>query len=112
MPLADTGGCIAVLLQQTRYGQTSLFDQRRIEPIKYTVLQPRPPAVSPRQNSVSRWRADGGRGVRIGETHSLRGQTIHVRSRDLRLGVVATYITVAEIVGENVDYVWVLWLRR
>ena len=46
--------------------------------------------------------------VGIGEAASLSRQTIDVRSRDLGLGVVATNIAIAEIIGHEKDDVGTL----
>ena len=108
MPFADADRVIAVPLQELRNGEPGRLNERRVEPVQHAVFQSRPPTVSAGQDSVSSRRANGRRRMSIGESHSARRKIIDVWRRNLRLGVVARDVAVSEIIGENVNDVWMI----
>ena len=105
VPLADRGGGVAVLFQQSRHREPVGRDERIvIGAVEHALLQVRAPRVAARQQAVARGRADGGAAVRIGEGHALRDQPVEVRRLDFSaLGVERLHVAVAQIVGEDVD---------
>lgn len=65
MPLANRGGVVTPLFQETRDCGTVGRDQARCETLYHSTLQSCPPAVSPRHQAISRRRTDRRTGMRI-----------------------------------------------
>ena len=103
VPLADAGRRVAVLLQQRGHGWTVGVDEGLRPPREHGALEARAPRVASRENRITRRRADGRRGVGIGEAHALARQAVEVRRGDLRVTVVTAEVAVAEVIGEDVD---------
>ena len=66
-----------------------VFDQRGIEPVKHSFLQPASPAVPAGQKAISRRRADGRRRMRVRDPNPLRCKPVEIRCSNARGGVVA-----------------------
>ena len=102
MPLADTGGAVAVLFRQAGDRQPVGRDQRLAEHAHNAGLQPRPPVITAGQHRVPRGRADARGRMGICEPHALGGQAVQVRRGNLAaLRVVAVHIAEPEIVRED-----------
>ena len=103
MPLAHAGGVVALALQERADGQTTAFDQRRIKAVEHAILKAGSPGVTTRQNPIARRRANRRRRVGVRKAHAFLGQSVHMRRLDLGLGVVATEVSVPEIVRQDID---------
>ena len=103
MPLADACGCVALRFEERRDRRLIRLNQRRTESIEHALVQPRPPTVAARHQSVTRRRAHTRGRVCIRKAHALLGNPIHVRRRDLGLRVVALGISPAHVVRQNQD---------
>lgn len=112
MPFADRRGGVAPLPEQRGDGEAAGPDQGRVEAVQHPAFQPRPPAVTSREQAIAGGRADGRGRVRVGEPHAFSRQAVDVRRGNLGLRVVAGDIAVAEIVGKDKNDVWrtrLLW---
>lgn len=107
MPLSNDCRGAAALPDERRQRHTALLDEQGRIPVQYAPLQGRPPRIAPREKRVTRGRADARRRVCVGKTHPLGRQLIQVWRRDLRIGVIAAQITIAEIIGKDDDEVGV-----
>ena len=103
VPLAEARGRIPGLAQHPRESEPPFLDQARAADTGEDAPHPGAEGHAAGEQAVARRRADGGRAVRVGEEHPLRGEAIEVRRRDLALGVVAADVAVAEVVGEDDD---------
>ena len=105
MPLPNRRSRVAVLLEKCGHGEPSGGDERWVVgAIEHACLQPRPPRITPREQSIAGGRADGGAAVRIGKRHALQREFVEVRCLDFpALRIEALHIAIAEIVGEDVN---------
>jgi hypothetical protein len=107
MPFADDARVVTLLLQERRHRQLIPLDQRRDIAVKHVGLQPGSPGVASRKNTVAARRADRCARVRIRERHALRGQLVNIGRFDLAaLRIQALHIAVAEIVGQDINNIW------
>ena len=81
MPLADHGGGVAIVPEETRNSQTTRGDQGFTVSIEDSFLKFSTPVVAARHDAVSRGSAHRRGGVRISEGHAILGELIHVRGR-------------------------------
>ena len=101
VPLAHAGGVVARAFDERGQRHAIWLDQRRRIAVEHARLEPRAPRVAPGQQAVARGRANGRRGVRVGESHALAGQAIDAWRRVFRLGVVAPRIAIAHVVSQD-----------
>jgi hypothetical protein len=80
MPFADAGGVVTGLFQQGGDGSFVCLNQRGVVWVeKHALLKAGTPVVAPGQQRIARGSADGRRGMRIGKTHALCGNSVDVR---------------------------------
>ena len=103
MPFAEAGGLIALFFEQGGYGELAGFDEGRGIAVEYPALQAGPPVIAAGKDTVAGGGADGGTAVGIGENHALRGQAIQIRRGQLAAGIETFYITIAEVVRQDVN---------
>ena len=103
MPLAETAGHIALLLEETRERESVPGDQRSRETPEHAVLQARAPVVTTGQQAVARRRADARRGMTVREAHAALGQGVEMRGQNLTLRVIGTEVAEALVVGQDDD---------
>ena len=103
MPLPNDGGMITGLLEVRSHGRALLLDQGGPISVLYPALEPAAPAVSARQDGIARRRANGGRGMGVGEGHPLLGQPVQVRSGDFRFRVEGLDVAIAHVVSQDKD---------
>ena len=102
VPFADRCGGVALLLQHPWQRELSGCDQRRpARALKHRAAIRHAKRHLPRHETVARRCANGGRAVCIGEHHAFARELVDVRRRNLRIGVVATHIAIAEVVSED-----------
>ena len=108
MPFAEQARAIAVLLEQRGQGHAVALDQGWLEIEQHTFLQTRAPAIPPGKQRVSRGCTKCRRTMRIGKSHSLPCQPIHVRRRDFRARVVTAHIPIPHIICHDENNVRLL----
>ena len=101
MPLSDQRRRVALLLQKVGDRHFVLVDPD-IVVWKEHALQADALRVAPRHQRRARRRADGGRGVEVGELHPLRRELVDVRRLDLGRAV-AREIVIADVVTDDVN---------
>ena len=101
MPLANAGGMIPGALHHPRDRPAVRLDQRTIKRPKHPALHLGPPGITASEEAIPGRRADRRRAVGIGETHSLRRQSIQIWRGDFRVRVVTPQVAVTQIVGQD-----------
>ena len=102
VPLADASGVIPALFEKRRHREPSGLDQPRAQPAQHAALKARTPIIATGENAVARGRTDRRAGMRIGENHSGRGQSVHVRCSNLAVGIEAFNVPIAKVVAKQV----------
>ena len=102
VPLADASGVIPALLEKRRHGESSRLDQPRAHPAQHAALEARTPIIAAGENAVARRRTDRRTGMRIGENHSGRGQSVHVRRGDLAVGIEAFNVPITQVIAKQI----------
>ena len=106
VPLANAGGGISLVAEHLGEGEPVFLDQAgSLHPREYA-LHPRAECHPPSEQAVPGGSAHGGWAVGIGKVHSLLRHLVQMGGRDFRLWIVATQVSITQIIGENEQDVW------
>ena len=105
VPFAETGGVVALTLEEGRDRGTAGLYQVGAHPALHSAFEAGTPVVAARHKAVAGRCADGAAGVGVGEAHALGRKPVHVRGGDFTLGIKAAHVAVAKVVGKDVDKV-------
>ena len=107
VPLAEHRRFIAVVSEHARQGQAIRGDQTGSPHPGKDPLVIETKGHASRQHTVTGGRTNRGRTVGIGKKHSLLGQAVKVGRGDFRLRVIATDVSVPQIIRQNENNVGV-----
>lgn len=103
MPFANARGAVALLFEDSGDRKATRLQQGRRETIEDTAFQAGAPGIATSQESITRRRAHGRGGVCVSKDPARSGQPVQVRGPDLRGGVEAGDVSVAEVVRKDDD---------
>src|SRR5271166_1041765 len=101
VPFADEAGCVARALEQfgnSHFAQRKAVEAARLERVDYAGAM----RIAACHQRGSRRRADGGRGIMLGEADAVAHEMVE-RGRSRRAVVEASEVAVAHVVGKNED---------
>jgi len=104
VPLSNASRGVALALEKLLDGQAILLDEQGHSSVQHPILEPSPPRIPARQNTVSGRRAHARRRMHVGESHPLLRQAIAMR-RDEILPTVAAQVRVAQVVGHDQNHI-------
>ena len=107
-PFAEGAGGVAVILQDGGDGEAAIGERVLAFGLEAAVAADGGmTGVEAGHEACSAGSADGGAGIELGEAHALGGEVVDVWGVDVLLTLVAG-VAIAEVVGEDEDYVRVL----
>ena len=101
VPFAEKARGVAPRTEDRGNGRPVPLDERGGIAADDPSLEPGPPAIAARENSVARGRADGRGRMGVGEPDAPARQPVAVRRRNLAVGIIGLEIPVAEVVGQD-----------
>ena len=101
VPFADEGGCVSFSLEHGGEGEAIFFDEAGASGAGEDAFHAGSEGHASGEDAVAGGRADGGGAVGVGEAESFAGELVDVGCGNFGLVVVATEVSVAEVVGEE-----------
>ena len=101
VPFADEGGCVAVFLEHGGEGEAICFDEAGSAGAGKDAFHAGSEGHASGEDAVASGRADGGGAVSISKEEAFAGELVDVGGGDFGLVVVATEVSIAEVVGED-----------
>lgn len=101
VPFADEGGCVSFSLEHGGECEAIFFDEAGAAGAGEDAFHAGSKGHASGEDAVASGRADGGRAVGVGKEETFAGKLVDVGCGNFGLIVVATEISVAEIIGED-----------